>query len=237
MKRKTNTKSYWQDVAQDKKVQISKLNFASWNIRTMLDRENTERPERRSAIISSELQKYGIDIAALSEVRFKDTGNIREESGYTIYWSGKTASERSESGVALAIRNELVSRLIEEPKAVSDRLMSLRVPLSDERWCNVIAVYAPTMTNSQENINRFYDQLNQALRSVPAADKILLMGDFNARVGQDHSTWPGVIGKYGCGNLNSNGELLISVCSEHQLCITPSSSIDQLTSFLDAPEK
>ena len=98
--------------------------------------------------------------------------------------------------------------------------MSLRVPLSDERWCNVIAVYAPTMTNSQENINRFYDQLNQALRSVPAADKILLMGDFNARVGQDHSTWPGVIGKYGCGNLNSNGELLISVCSEHQLCIT-----------------
>ena len=51
----------------------------------MLDRENTERPERRSAIISSELQKYGIDIAALSEVRFKDTGNIREESGYTIY--------------------------------------------------------------------------------------------------------------------------------------------------------
>ena len=98
MKRKTDTKSYWQDVAQDKKVQISKLNSASWNIRTMLDRENTERLERRSAIISSKLQKYGIDIAALSEVRFKDTGNIREESGYTIYWSGKPASERSEAG-------------------------------------------------------------------------------------------------------------------------------------------
>ena len=73
MKKKTNTKSFWQDVAQDKKVQISKLNFASWNIRTMLDRENTERPERRSAIISSELQKYGISIAALSKVRFKNT--------------------------------------------------------------------------------------------------------------------------------------------------------------------
>ena len=42
----------------------------------MLDRENTERPDKRNAIISSELQKYGIDIAALSEVRFKDTGNI-----------------------------------------------------------------------------------------------------------------------------------------------------------------
>ena len=33
--------------------------------------------------------------------------------------------------MALAIRNELVSRLVEEPKAVSDRMMSLMVPLSD----------------------------------------------------------------------------------------------------------
>ncbi len=186
----------------------------------MLDRQNIERPERRSAIIAYELQKYDIDIAALSEVRFRDTGNIREEAGYTIYWSGKTAAERSESGVALAVKNELVSKLIEEPKAVSDRLMTLRVPLSEERWCTVIAVYAPTMTNSQDNINQFYHQLNLTLRSVRAPDKIMLMGDFNARVGQDHSTWPSVIGKYGCGKLNSNGELLLSVCSEHQLCIT-----------------
>ena len=47
----------------------------------MLDRNTSERPERRSAIISKELQKYSIDIAALSEVRFKDSGSIREESG------------------------------------------------------------------------------------------------------------------------------------------------------------
>ena len=221
MRRNRKRNPYWLDVAQDKKVQNKiKLKFASWNIRTMLDRQNADRPERRSAIISLELSKYNIDIAALSEVRFSGTGHIREEAGYSIYWSGKAADERSESGVALAIRTELVSKLIEEPKAVSDRMMTLRVPLSDDRWCTVIAVYAPTMTNSLENINQFYHELNKTLRSVPAPDKIILMGDFNARIGQDHSTWPGVIGKFGCGKLNTNGELLLSTCTEHQLSIT-----------------
>ena len=125
------------------------------------------------------------------------TGHIREETGYSICWSGNAADERSESGVALAVITEPASKLIEKPKAVSDRMMNLGVPLSDDGWCTVIAVYSPTITNSPENINQFYHELNKTLRSVPAPDKIVLMADFNARVGQDHFTWPGVVGKFG----------------------------------------
>ena len=73
----------------------------------------------------------------MSEVRFSGTGHIREETGYSIYWSYKAAYECSESRVALAIKTELVSKLIEEPKAVSDRMMALRVALSNDRWCTV----------------------------------------------------------------------------------------------------
>lgn len=185
----------------------------------MLDRLNTTRPERRSAIISCELEKYDIDIAALSEVRLKESGSIKESS-YTIYWSGKASNERSESGVGLAIKNDILPKLIEEPRAINDRLMTLRLPLSDDRWCTLIAIYAPTMTNSQETIDVFYHQLDRTLISIPKQDKIILMGDFNARVGQDNITWSKALGKYGCGKVNSNGELLLSLCMEHQLCIT-----------------
>jgi len=48
-----------------------------------------KRPERRSAIVANELELHNIDIAVLSEVGFSDAGSMREEAGYTIFWSSK----------------------------------------------------------------------------------------------------------------------------------------------------
>ena len=47
-----------------------------------------------------------------------------------------------------------------------------------------------------------------------------MLGDFNARVGADYSSWENVIGKHGIGRENSNGTLLLSLCSQHNLIIT-----------------
>ena len=49
------------------KNQQKKLLVGAWNVRTLLDRDNTARPERRTALIAKELARYRIDIAALSE--------------------------------------------------------------------------------------------------------------------------------------------------------------------------
>ena len=61
----------------------------------MLDREGTARPERRSALIDRELERYNVDIAALSETRLADVGE-EPESTYTFFWSGKPAAEKRE---------------------------------------------------------------------------------------------------------------------------------------------
>ena len=57
---------------------------------------HSERPtERRTAIIGLELERYNIDIAALSETRFADTGQHAEPtSGYTYLWSVLSESEQ-----------------------------------------------------------------------------------------------------------------------------------------------
>ena len=48
----------------------------------------------------------------------------------------------------------------------------------------------------------------------------MIMGDINARVGQDHTIWKNVLGQFGTGKANYNGELLLSICMATQLAIT-----------------
>ena len=68
--------------------------------------------------------------------------------------------------------------------------------------------------------NRFYDTLYSTLRRISQDDKIILLGDFNAREGRNHDIWHGVIGHHGVGNMNSSGLRLLPLCSELGLAIT-----------------
>ena len=84
----------------------------------------------------------------------------------------------------------------------------------------VLSVYAPTLDTDDNIKEEFYRTLSDIISTIPATDKILLLGDFNARVGKNHRLWNKVIGKEGIGNMNENGQLLLGLCTEHQLAIT-----------------
>ena len=49
---------------------------------------------------------------------------------------------------------------------------------------------------------------------------MIIAGDFNARFGKDVANWAGVIGPNGIRKFKSNGEMLLTFCSEFQLVIT-----------------
>ena len=49
---------------------------------------------------------------------------------------------------------------------------------------------------------------------------MIILGDFNARVGSSSDSWKGIIGKHSTGQENSNGKLLLTLCSQHKLIIT-----------------
>ena len=65
------------------------LQICCWNVRTLIDNDN--RIERKTAILASELLRYNVDIAAISETRFAGEDQLIEPTaGYTIFWSGKS---------------------------------------------------------------------------------------------------------------------------------------------------
>ena len=199
-----------------KRMKQVKFKVASWNVQTLLDGDN--HPERRKALIAKELARYSDDIAALQETRLEGQGQLKE-SMHTFFWIGKPVGCR-EAGVAFAISNTIVSKLPKLPHGISERLIHLRIPLSKDRYLSMINVYAPTMTYTNEEKEAFYQVLASVVDHVNVADKLLILGDFNAWVGKDHITYSNAIGKFGKGNKNSNGELLLNFCTQRHLCIT-----------------
>ena len=195
------------------------LYAASWNIRTLQD--NGNNPERRTAVIAKVLHKYNLDIVALSETRLPGSGQLSEKE-YTFYWTGLPEEEHRYAGVGFAIRKSLANKLEEIPEGISERLMTLRIPLSKKRTLLCISAYAPTMTHLEESKEKFYEDLRKIILKASPCDSILLLGDFNARVGNDNESWSGVLGKHLLGKANSNGLLLLSLCSELKLVITNS---------------
>ena len=115
--------------------------------------------------------------------------------------------------MGFAIKKDIVTKLTEMPRPVSDRIMTMRLPLSMDKFAKIISVYAPTMTNPDEN------KLASVLSGIPRTDKLLLIGDFNARIGRDNDKWPLVMGKHGIRKCNSNGELLLVLCSELEVIV------------------
>ena len=104
-----------------------------------------------------------------------------------------------------------MAKLTEMPHPVSDRIMTMRIPLTKDRNATIVSAYAPTMTNPEENKETFYSQLKGTPRNISSTDKLLLIGDFNARIGRENDKWPSAMGKYGIGKCNSNGELLLAL--------------------------
>ena len=63
----------------------------------------------------------------------------------------------------------------------------------------VIQVYAPTSNAEEDEVERFYEDLQDLLELTPKKDVLFIIGDWNAKVGSQET--PGVTGKFGLGIL------------------------------------
>nr|VZI01507.1 unnamed protein product [Spirometra erinaceieuropaei] len=98
--------------------------------------------------------------------------------------------------------------------------MSLRLPLRGDKFAPIISAYAPPMTSLDAARDTFYEDLHTLLAPVCKADKLTVLGDFNAHVRTDHATCRGALDPHGLHGSNDNGLLLLRTCAEHRLILT-----------------
>ena len=86
----------------------------------------------------------------------------------------------------------------------------------------VIQLYAATSNTEEAEVERFHEDLRDLLELTPKKDVLLIIGDWNAKVGSQET--PGVTGKFGLGVQNEAGQRLIEFCQDNTLLIATSSN-------------
>ena len=81
----------------------------------------------------------------------------------------------------------------------------------------VIQAYATTSNAEEAEVKRFYEDLQDLLELTPKKDVLFIIGDWNAKVGNQETA--GVTGKFGLGVQNEAGQRLIEFCQENALVI------------------
>ena len=103
------------------------------------------------------------------------------------------------------IKASIARKLQNLPGGLSDRIISLRLPIQDNKFATLFSVHAPTLQAKTGVKEAFYRDLHNLLQQVDSKDKLLILGDFNARSGRDFELWKGVRHRHGIGNSVTTG--------------------------------
>ncbi|GFO22294.1 craniofacial development protein 2-like [Plakobranchus ocellatus] len=180
------------------------LKIDTWNVRTMLQKGKLDNIKR-------EMDRLKINIMGISQVRWKGAGVINSDSHKLIY-SGRNDHER---GVGFILDRQ-TSLSLKGYWAISDRVVLIKLegkPLD----LDIIQIYAPTSTSTEEDIDAFYLDLEKAKKQCKSQDPVIIMGDFNAKVGEQRMD--DVVGPHGLGQKNERGERLVEWAQRNDVII------------------
>ena len=184
------------------------LTIGHWNVRSMYR-------GGAAAQIAREMDGYKLDILGISESRWTGADRKKMATGQTIIYCGD--GEKHEGGVAIMISQEAVKSLMEWTP-INKRIITARF-YTKHRKVTIIQVHAPHNEREDKEKEQFYQELQEVVDSCNRNDIIIVIGDLNAKVGNDNNGYERIMGIHGLGIQNDNGERLCEFCQMNGLVI------------------
>ena len=180
------------------------LSLGTWNVRTL-----NQAGKLENAI--KEMEEHKLDLLGIAEMRWKESGSTTK-NGYTVMYSG---GEEHKEGVGMIISKKYAANVMGF-LPVSSRVMLVKLAGKPFNIA-IVQAYAPTGDHTDEDIEKFYQDIEKACREVKSTDVLIVMGDMNAKIG--NGKVDGYIGGFGLGNRNERGDRMLEFCVDKDLMV------------------
>ena len=140
-------------------------------------------------------------VLGLSTMRWNAPGTFYEDE-LCVCYSGNNSQTH---GMGFIVGKSLSSG-IKGFMPISDRVALMKLKLKHKTLC-ILQVYAHTADSEEAEILKFYEQVETALKNRKSKEMLIVMGDFNANVGNKKNA--PASGGNGLGNMNERGVRLI----------------------------
>ncbi|XP_019259245.1 PREDICTED: uncharacterized protein LOC109237393 [Nicotiana attenuata] len=167
-------------------------------------------PGKREAYGRVERSITGRIKSYFQETRWAGT-KARNADGYKLWYSGVV---RGKNRVGILVDRDLRESVV-EVRRVNDRLMFIKLVIG-ECTLNVVSAYAPQAGLDEEVKRRFWEGLDEIVRSIPPTERLFIGGDFTA------NSYGEVHGGFGFGDRNGGGTSLLDFAKAFELVIANS---------------
>ena len=154
-----------------------------------------------------------LDILAIQEHRShhpNDTLQYQNVGQYQFVTSSaiKNSSNASVGGIGFLLSTKASNNLI-SVESISPRIMIIE--LEGNPKITIICLYSPHNSAPENEVEEFYDTLRSTLDDIPQHNFLIVLGDFNAKLGPDDVNFT-----YN-QKTNRNGEILLDFMEEYNL--------------------